>query len=193
MKIRWLTTLIVLLTLVISGFAFGHMGGYGPYRGVKRTGSMGWMGGMMGPGMMMGRGMMGHGMMMQGNSGCPMMKGYLEGADFYLSYSGELRLTDSQIRSLESIRDSYEKDAIRLNADLQTAMLELDNLQYEDEIDLSKVKTVNKKIETIQTEIRFKNIESFVKAKQTLNREQLKKLDYLDLNEEENPRGMMHR
>ena len=192
MKIRWLTTLIVLLTLVISGFAFGHMGGYRAPRGMMGAGTMGWMCGMMGPGMMMGRGMMGHGMM-QGNSGCPMMKGYLEGADFYLSYSGELRLTDSQIRSLESIRDSYEKDAIRLNADLQTAMLELDNLQYEDEIDLSKVKTVNKKIETIQTEIRFKNIESFVKAKRTLNKEQLKKLDYLDLNEEENPRGMMHR
>ena len=185
MKIRWLTTLIVLLTLVISGFAFGHMGGYRAPRGMR--------GGMMGPGMMMGRGMMGHGMMMQGNSGCPMMKGYLEGADFYLSHRGELRLTDSQIRSLESNRDSYKKDAIILNADLQTAMLELNNLLSEDEIDLSKVKTINKKIETIQTEIRFKNIESFVKAKRTLNREQLKKLDYSDLNEEENPCGMMHR
>ncbi len=190
MKIRWLTTLIVLLTLVISGLAFGHMGGYRAPRGMMGAGTMG---GMMGSGMMMGRGMMGHGMMMQGNSGCPMMKGYLEGANFYLSYSEELKLSDSQIGSLESNRDSYEKDAIRLNADLQTAMLDLDNLLNEDEIDLSKVKTVNKKIETIQTEIRSKNIESFVKAKRTLNKEQLKKLDHSDLYEEENPHGMMHR
>lgn len=186
MKKRWLTILVVLLVLIISGIAFGHM------RGDKANRAM--MGrGMMGSGMMMGRGMMDCDMMMQGYSGCPMMTGFVKGTSFYLSYSEELRLSDEQVRSLKSIRDSYEKDVITTTANLHTVTLELDNLLHEDEVELSKAKALNKKIETLQTEIRFKNIEAFVKAKRTLNKEQLKQLRDLELCGKDSPCGMMHR
>lgn len=150
---------------------------------------------MMDHGMMMGRGMMGYGMMRQSDMGCPMMMGFVEGASFYLSYSEELGLSDTQIRDLKSIRDSYKKDAVKMSADLDMLILEFRHVLDEENIDLSKAKKLNRQIESMQADMRLKNIEAFIKAKQVLNKEQFKVLRRLGMGfyEEERSRGMMRR
>jgi len=140
-------------------------------------------------------GMMLYNMMLQDDSGCPMMMDLLRSVDSYLFHKEEIGLSEGQLRSLKTIRDFYQKDVITMTANLHKLMLELNNLLSEDEIDLSKAKMLNEDIESIQAEMRFKNIEAFVRAKRILTKEQVKKVRLIGkgyLEAEHHP-GMMHR
>ncbi|MFQ5905332.1 MAG: Spy/CpxP family protein refolding chaperone [bacterium] len=164
--------------------------------GTSHQGS-GWQGmPMMGSGMMMGRGMMGYGTMVGTNTGCPMMMGLGMSADFYLSYDEEIGLSKDQVTSLKALRDSYGKQAIALNADLQKVMLELRNILNEDNVDLSQARAINKQIERIQTDLRLKNIEAYDKARRVLMKQQLKKIRSMSMPHRQGERGhpgMMNR
>jgi Spy/CpxP family protein refolding chaperone len=108
--------------------------------------------------------------------GCPTMMNYLGNVDFYLSFEDELKLTNNQVDKLKEIRETYQRDAISKSSDLMEKMFELNSLLREDEISLSKLKEVNKEIEEIQTELRYNNLEGYVKAINVLNEEQLNDL-----------------
>ena len=181
MKKLALFAVVLLLGTMSVGIASSHE--VYPQRGMP----------MMGHRMMIRRGTM----MGQADMGCCMVMGFVGGASFYLSYSEELGLSDAQIRDLKSIRDTYEKNAVKIRADLDILTLELRHVLDKEEIDLSKVKELNRQIESIRAEMRFKNIEAFVKAKQVLTKEQRKKLGRLGMGlyeeKEERSCGMMHR
>lgn len=192
MKRLGLFALVLLLGVALASIGTSHQGSGGQGMPMMGSGLMGQ--GQMGSGMMMGSGIMGSGMMMQGNSGCPMMMGLGISADFYLSYDEEIGLSKDQVTSLKALRDSYGKQAIALNADLQKVVLELRNVLNEDDVDLSQAKTISKRIESIETDLRLKNIETFVKAKEVLTKDQLKKVRSLRMSgseEEQDCHGTM--
>jgi len=159
----------IISILIVSGFVFGHMSGDMGYGGMRNSG-------MIGSCMMSGHGMKGHGMM--GNhSECPMIDGGSGNIDYYLSYKGELSLSNTQVKSLESIRDAYQKENIKKRAELESAQLEFDNLLDEENINLAKVKSLNKKVSDLMADLRYSNIESAVKAQQVLSKDQFSQLE----------------
>ncbi len=112
--------------------------------------------------------------MMMNDAGCPMMMGMAMSADYLLSYKDELELSKTQVSKLRNIRDDYQNEAVSLYADLNRTMLELHNLLSEDELNIIKIRATSKKIEEIESELRTKNIETYIAAKLLLTREQLK-------------------
>jgi len=167
--------------------------------------------GQMGHGMMMGQGqqkpmcpMMGqmHG---QGMGGGPQMMGgmmgerkgrfhsrFTHGVSLILQNSEELGLTDQQKAKLNDIRRKYSKEIIRQDADSKIAGIDLEPLLKESEINLPKVKEALKKIEGIETQIKYLKIEAFTEARKVLTDEQRATLR--KMTEEHAPmmmRGMM--
>ena len=150
--------------------------------------------GMMGGGMM-GYDMMGYNMMMD-DAGCPMMMNMAMSIDYLLAYKEDLELAKSQVASLKKMRDTHQKDAVALSADLSMKMLQMNNLISDEEINLVKMREVNSEIERIESALRNKNIEVFAKAKMQLTREQLKKarqMGIFDIQMHRGNRGMMMR
>ena len=129
---------------------------------------------------------------MKGMSGCSgmmqhdMMMGHcmdrgmgkkLKGVDYYLCCEEMVGLTEEQIESLKSLKDSNQRALIKMKADLELAMLDLHKVLDTDEIDLSEAKKMTEKIANLRAKMQFKKIEVSVKARQTLNEEQLKKIE----------------
>jgi len=172
MKRVGLVLAALFLALLISGFAFGHMSGYNSQRGYGHMG-------MMGHGMMRGNGMMGYSMM-NGAEDCPMLGDHMLSAEYYLQYDEELSLSKSQIRELKNIRNDVQKEFIEERAELDKLSIEFDDVINEENADLAKIKSLNKKIASLQADLRFKNIEAGIKATGVLNKEQLGKLESSD-------------
>ena len=126
---------------------------------------------------MMGLGTMGD--LMQDDLCCSAMMHSPKAIDHYLCLKDEIGLLEEQVKSLKTIKDSHQRDIIRKSADLQLAMLDLDNLLSEKEVDLSKAESLTKQIGSIQAEMKFKEIEALVKAKRILTAEQREKLENL--------------
>jgi len=114
--------------------------------------------------------------LMQTDLCCPMMLHSPRAVDRYLRRKDELGLSEEQVESLKSIKDSHQREMIRKKADLELAMLDLENLLSEEDIDLSKAESLTKKIGSLRAEMRFKGIEAAVKAKRILTEEQREKL-----------------
>ncbi len=131
-----------------------------------------------GAGYGMMRGMMGHGALdrefMQ-DLGCPMMMNLHNVIDDYLRYKKEIGLNPQQEKSLKDLRQSYQKDITRLNAELMIDQADLRNILFEDEIDMEQVRSASAKLEKVQGEIRNKNIETFIAARRQLTEEQTQK------------------
>jgi Spy/CpxP family protein refolding chaperone len=136
--------------------------------------------GMIGSGGMMRRSLMGYNMtgydMMMNDAGCPMMMGMGTSTDYLLSYKDDLALSKTQVAKLKKAREKYQKEAVSLYADLNLAMMELHNLLDEDELNILGIRAASKKIGEIESELRTKNIETYVTAKLVLTRDQLKKV-----------------
>ena len=122
-------------------------------------------------------GLEGLGMLMQSDLCCPMVMHSPKAVDHYLCHKDAIGLSEEQVKSLKSIKDSHQREIIQKKADLQLAKLDLDNLLEEAEINLSKAESLTKKIGSLQAEIRFKGIEAAVKGKRILTEEQREKLE----------------
>lgn len=153
---------MVLASIIIVGFVSTNTA-------VAHSGSIrGGMG-------MMGYDMMGYNIMMD-DAGCPMMMNMGTSTDYLLFYKDELELSKTQVSKLKKAREKYQKEAVSLYADLNLAMMELHNLLSEDELNILKIREASQKIGEIESELRTKNIETYVSAKLVLTREQLKKV-----------------
>ena len=200
----WPVFVGILVVLVIGGIALPQMPGSATNAGVKDNEHMG-----CGRGMMDGdsrspmsqtkaSGTMPCGMsdrgMMHSYFCCPVMTTH-SSVYYFLSQSEAIQLSGDQVKSLEAIRDSHQKERTQDAVDLETAMLELDNLLSEDEIDLAEASTLNERIEAIRTRARLREIEAFAEAKQILNTEQLERLRSSDTGSlpHESHYGMMNR
>ncbi|TET17367.1 MAG: hypothetical protein E3J78_07660 [Candidatus Cloacimonadota bacterium] len=175
---------VVFLTLIISVFAYGYKSKSGNHGDCDYKGMMGY-------GMMKGHGGM------HGGTDLTMINRYLKGANFYLLHEEELSLSAKQIKALKSIRDDHKKDIIKKRAELEELQLDFDNILSEDNIDLSKAKSLNKKIALFQAELRFWRIETRIKAKKVLSKEQYNKLESIDVDccgkDGKRGQGMMNR
>jgi len=115
-------------------------------------------GGMMG-GMMQG-GMMGG--MMGGMHG--KMQGMHQGFGFYLNLAGKLNLTDAQKKQLRNLKFSYEKANIQREAALETAKLELKQLQAADPVDAKKVEAKIREVYNKEADIKVALFQAKQKA-----------------------------
>jgi hypothetical protein len=134
---------------------------------------------------MMGRHMGGHGMpgynMMINETGCPNLMRMGTSADYLLVYRDQLGLSKTQVTKLETIRNNYQNDAVALQTQHQSAMYKLHNLLSENELYSNEIRAANAEIERIESELRTKNIETYIAAKLILTRDQLDRVNDLGI------------
>lgn len=127
------------------------------------------------------RGMMGGhmGEMMKGMMGMGENPWFHHGVSMTLMNAEKLGLSDKQKEQLEDLKDKYTKEIIRQDAERQIAEMDMDKILKADDTDLSKVKDALKKVEGIETQIRYIRIEAFTEARKVLTEEQKGKLKKL--------------
>jgi hypothetical protein len=96
--------------------------------------------------------------------------------NFMLQHERELHLSPEQVKSLNSIRYEFRKQALKKNADLQLAELELDELQARMPVDPIAVEAKIKQSDAIKTELRIASTKAFEEARAKLRPEQRTRL-----------------
>ena len=81
-----------------------------------------------------------------------------------------------QVHRLEQIRDSYQHQAIRSNADIRIAEMEVQTLLKADPVNLEQVRLKLQEIEHLKVELRLARIGAIEQAKALLSPEQREKL-----------------
>ena len=142
---------------------------------------MGGTGGMMGGSM----GMMGMGRGMHGGAAggfCPASAGETTSFErpwisFALQHAGELGLTADQVKQLTALRDDFQKEAIRLTADIRSAEVDLRRLYAQRPLDLGTVEGKLRAIANLETSLRLARLRTLDKGWTLLTAEQQQKLD----------------
>jgi Spy/CpxP family protein refolding chaperone len=96
-----------------------------------------------------------------------------------LSYRHELGLTNAQVQGLERIRDDFQREAIKLDADQRVAQMDLAALLRTDPVDLPKVEAKVREIERLRSDLRIGRIRAVERGKAMLTPEQRTKLQAL--------------
>jgi Spy/CpxP family protein refolding chaperone len=91
----------------------------------------------------------------------------------------ELELSPQQVQDLEGLRDGYQRQAIRSEADIRIAEVDLQSLLKADPVDLEQVEAKLQKIEHLKTELRLERIRAIEQGKALLTHEQREKLQVL--------------
>ena len=123
---------------------------------------------MMGTGMGVQGGMMGMMMAMRGGPSA----GESPWISFALERQGELGLTPEQIQKLSALRSGFEKDSIRLDAEIRIAELELTELLNNKQADLSKARSKVEQIGSLRTKLRLSRIQALENGKGVLSDQQ---------------------
>lgn len=95
---------------------------------------------------------------------------------FMLRHHQELELSAEQVRHLERLRDDFQREAIRRQADLRIAGLELRRLLDEDPVDLKKAEEQLREIERLRVDLRLARIRTIEEGRAQLTSEQRAKL-----------------
>lgn len=88
----------------------------------------------------------------------------------------KLGLSQDQVRMLEQLRNDFERESIRRDADLRVAEMDLATLTDSSTVDMPKVEAKVREIERLRVEQRLARIRSIEKGKEQLTAEQRKKL-----------------
>ena len=96
--------------------------------------------------------------------------------NFMLQHERELKLSQEQIASLNSIRYEFRKQALQKSADLQLAELELDEMRAKMPVDPVAVEAKIRQSDGIKTELRIASTKAFEEARAKLRPEQRTKL-----------------
>lgn len=104
----------------------------------------------------------------------PLMMDLPNVIDQYLNYKKELGLTPDQQRALKDLRRGYQAEIVRLDSDLNIELMNLHDLMMEDDVDMLLIQSQNQKVESLQSQIRTKNIALFYSARKLLTADQLK-------------------
>jgi len=91
----------------------------------------------------------------------------------------KLGLSTEQVRNLEQLRNDFERESIRRDADLRVAEMDLANLTEAPAVDMGKVEAKVREIERLRADQRLARIRTIEKGKQQLTAEQRKKLQEL--------------
>jgi hypothetical protein len=95
---------------------------------------------------------------------------------FMLRNREKLGLSAAQVKSLEQLRNDFQKESIRKDADLRVAEMDLDGLLGAEKIDMPKVEAKVREIERLRTDLRLARIRTIQKGKEVLTADQRKKL-----------------
>jgi len=98
---------------------------------------------------------------------------------FMLRHRGELELSQEQIRTLERLRNDFQREAIRREADLRIAETDLTNLLDAEAVELGQVEAKVREIERLRADLRLARIRTIEEGKAQLSSEQRKKLQAL--------------
>ncbi|MEW5976371.1 MAG: hypothetical protein AB1898_11275 [Acidobacteriota bacterium] len=92
--------------------------------------------------------------------------------NFFLLIGDQVRLTEEQRPALEELVFEFQKYTVQKLADLNVVDAELERLLTRDNIELDAVRAKVKESEVINTDIKTRQIESLLKAINTLTHEQ---------------------
>ena len=98
-----------------------------------------------------------------------------------LNNKERLGLSGDQVKKLEQLRDNFQKQSIRHDADLRIVELDLAALLDHDPVDMGKVEAKAREAEKLRADLRIARIRAIEQAKGVLNAEQKKKLQELSL------------
>ncbi len=88
----------------------------------------------------------------------------------------KLGLSQEQVRKLEQLRNDFEKESIRRDADLRVAEMDLATLTDAPTVDTAKAEAKVREIERLRADQRLARIRAIEKGKEQLTAEQRKKL-----------------
>lgn len=106
--------------------------------------------------------------------GCP---------SFLLKNAAELGLSDSQKQTLNNLELEFKKTVTKIKAEIKVATLDIQEAMNTNQPDFGKVKNFVKKIDDLQQQLHTQFLNTLIKARKTLNAQQLSKLNAL-------PKGM---
>jgi Spy/CpxP family protein refolding chaperone len=98
---------------------------------------------------------------------------------FMLRHREKLGLSAEQTRRLEQLRNEFQREAIRSEADLRIAEMDLAALLEAAPVDMGKVETKVREIERLRSDLRISRIRAIEKGKDLLSAEQRKTLQEL--------------
>ena len=93
-----------------------------------------------------------------------------------LNNKDRLGLSADQVRKLEQLRDGFQRQSIRNDADLRIVELDIVTLLENEPVDLAKVEAKVREGEKLRADLRLGRIRAIEQAKALLNAEQKKKL-----------------
>ncbi|HXV84757.1 MAG TPA: periplasmic heavy metal sensor [Candidatus Binatia bacterium] len=91
----------------------------------------------------------------------------------------KLGLSTEQVKNLERLRNDFEKESIRKEADIRVAKLDLHTLLDAQPVDMTKVEAKVREIERLRADLRFARIRTAQKGKEQLSADQRTKLEEL--------------
>ncbi len=92
-----------------------------------------------------------------------------------LSLQEQLGLSPEQVQQLQRLRSAFEKEAIRQQADIQAAEVDLSDLLAASPPDLGKIEAQVNKIATLTGNLRFARIKTLEEGRAVLSQEQWQK------------------
>jgi hypothetical protein len=92
-----------------------------------------------------------------------------------LSYKDYLGLSAEQIKKLEQLRDNFQRQSIRNDADVRIIELDIAALLDSPTVDMAKVEAKIREAEKLRTELRIARVRAIEQAKAVLTSEQRKK------------------
>ena len=95
-----------------------------------------------------------------------------------LGYKDYLGLSPDQVKKLEQLRDNFQRQSIRNDADLRIVELDIATLLDNPTVDVAKVEAKIREAEKLRADLRIARIKVIEQAKAVLSAEQRKK--YLD-------------
>jgi len=93
-----------------------------------------------------------------------------------LRYKDELGLSADQVQSLERLRADFQREAIRRDADLRIAQMDLTTLLEREPVDLGQLEAKVREIERLRADLRVARIRAIEQGKAQLTAEQRAKL-----------------
>jgi len=87
-----------------------------------------------------------------------------------------LGLSSDQVRRMEQLRDSFQRQTIRSEADLRILELDISALLDSDPVDMAKLEAKMREEEKLRTDLRVARIRAIEQGKALLNADQKKKL-----------------
>lgn len=96
-----------------------------------------------------------------------------------LHHRAELGLSPDQVGRLESLRGDFARDAIRRDADIRVAELDLASLLQQEPLDLPKVETKVRDVAQLRAELRIARLRTIEQGKTVLTPDQRTRLQTL--------------